>query len=84
MLTLFSWLVMITYLQHTDPMVPHYSAKTWTFARGALATIDRTLMGPLGGLVFHGICETHVVHHTCSKIPHCTLLLSFRMILGSR
>lgn len=62
---------MITYLQHTDPMIPHYSAKTWTFARGALATIDRTLMGPLGGLVFHGICETHVVHHTCSKIPHC-------------
>lgn len=64
------WLVFITYLQHTDPILPHYSAEKWTFARGALATIDRNLMGPIGPYVLHGIAETHVSHHICSKIPH--------------
>lgn len=64
------WLVFITYLQHTDPVLPHYSAKKWTFARGALATIDRNFMGFVGGWILHGICETHVAHHTSSKIPH--------------
>jgi len=65
-----NWLVMITYLQHTDPVLPHYSAEKWTFPRGALSTIDRTFMGPIGGYVLHGICETHVAHHIASKIPH--------------
>jgi len=65
-----NWLVMITFLQHTDPVLPHYSAAKWTFARGALATIDRTFFGPIGGWILHGICETHVAHHISSKIPH--------------
>ncbi|ORY28494.1 putative delta-12 fatty acid desaturase [Naematelia encephala] len=64
------WLVLITFLQHTDPILPHYSANKWTFARGALATIDRKIMGPVGPYVFHGIAETHVAHHISSKIPH--------------
>ncbi|WVN85013.1 uncharacterized protein L203_100154 [Cryptococcus depauperatus CBS 7841] len=64
------WLVFITFLQHTDPVLPHYSANKWNFARGALATIDRDFLGPLGGYVFHGITETHVAHHVSSKIPH--------------
>lgn len=64
------WLVMITFLQHTDPILPHYSANKWTFARGALATIDRTFLGPIGAYVLHGICETHVAHHVSSKMPH--------------
>jgi omega-6 fatty acid desaturase (delta-12 desaturase) len=62
---------MITFLQHTDPVLPHYSASKWTFARGALATIDRNLLGPIGPYITHGICETHVAHHISSKIPHC-------------
>jgi omega-6 fatty acid desaturase (delta-12 desaturase) len=65
-----NWLVFITYLQHTDPMLPHYSADKWTFARGALATIDRSFMGPIGEYILHGICETHVAHHISSKMPH--------------
>ncbi|KAL7423113.1 hypothetical protein Q5752_002412 [Cryptotrichosporon argae] len=65
-----NWLVMITFLQHTDPVLPHYSDKSWTFARGALATIDRKFMGPIGPYILHGICETHVSHHVSSKIPH--------------
>ncbi|GAA5856556.1 hypothetical protein JCM9279_005497 [Rhodotorula babjevae] len=64
------WLVMITYLQHTDPQLPHYSADMWNFQRGALCTIDRNLLGPVGPYLMHGITETHVAHHISSKIPH--------------
>lgn len=64
------WLVMITYLQHTDPLVPHYTADVWTFPRGALCTVDRKWLGPVGPYLFHGIAETHVLHHVSSKIPH--------------
>jgi len=27
------WLVLITFLQHTDPMLPHYRAGEWNFVR---------------------------------------------------
>lgn len=63
-------LVMITYLQHTDPNLPHYRKGEWNFQRGALCTIDRNMGGAIGAYVLHGICETHVSHHICSKIPH--------------
>jgi len=71
------WLVLITFLQHTDPLLPHYRAPEFTFPRGALATLDRKLLGDcgkimgfLGGHLTHGISETHVLHHVSSKIPH--------------
>lgn len=64
------WLVMITFLQHTDPLLPHYTADEWTFPRGALCTIDRKWLGPIGPYLLHGIAETHVAHHISSKIPH--------------
>lgn len=71
------WLVLITFLQHTDPLVPHYRQGAFTFPRGALATLDRSLLGGMGKVfgwigatVTHGISETHVVHHVSSKIPH--------------
>ena len=71
------WLVLITFLQHTDPILPHYRAPEFTFSRGALATLDRSLLGDCGKLMAwigahatHGISETHVVHHVSSKIPH--------------
>ncbi|KAK0939884.1 hypothetical protein LTR48_007214 [Friedmanniomyces endolithicus] len=62
------WLVAITYLQHTDPSLPHYTGETWNFARGAAATIDREF-GFIGRQLFHGIIETHVLHHYVSVIP---------------
>ncbi|KAK4987822.1 Oleate hydroxylase fah12 [Elasticomyces elasticus] len=62
------WLVAITFLQHTDPTLPHYDANTWTFARGAAATIDREF-GFIGRTLLHGIIETHVLHHYISTIP---------------
>ncbi|KAF3987655.1 hypothetical protein FT663_04370 [Candidozyma haemuli var. vulneris] len=62
------WLVFVTFLQHTDPSMPHYSEKEWTFARGAAATIDRDF-GFIGQHIFHDIIETHVLHHYVSRIP---------------
>ncbi|THV05284.1 delta 12-fatty acid desaturase [Dendrothele bispora CBS 962.96] len=71
------WLVLITFLQHTDPLLPHYRAPEFTFPRGALATLDRSLLGDLGSFMgwigavaTHGISETHILHHVSSKIPH--------------
>jgi omega-6 fatty acid desaturase (delta-12 desaturase) len=71
------WLVLITFLQHTDPLIPHYRAPEFTFPRGALSTLDRKLFGDLGAIpawlgatLTHGISETHVLHHVSSKIPH--------------
>ncbi|KAJ7738393.1 delta-12 fatty acid desaturase protein [Mycena metata] len=71
------WLVLITFLQHTDPLLPHYRAPQFTFPRGALSTLDRSLLGDLGSVMAWigahatcGISETHVLHHVCSKIPH--------------
>ncbi|QPH15804.1 Oleate hydroxylase fah12 [Epichloe festucae Fl1] len=62
------WLVAITFLQHTDPSLPHYTAEEWNFVRGAAATIDRE-MGFIGRHLLHGIIETHVLHHYISSIP---------------
>lgn len=62
------WLVFITFLQHSDPKMPHYEASEWNFARGAAATIDREF-GFIGKHIFHDIIETHVLHHYCSRIP---------------
>ncbi|KAJ7432892.1 oleoyl phosphatidylcholine desaturase [Mycena galericulata] len=71
------WLVLITFLQHSDPLVPHYRAEMFNFQRGALCTMDRSLLGDLGPIMgwlgahaTHGISETHVLHHVTSKIPH--------------
>ena len=63
-----NWLVAITYLQHTDPTLPHYEAGSWNYVRGAAATIDREF-GFIGRKLFHGIIETHVLHHYVSTIP---------------
>lgn len=62
------WLVAITFLQHTDPSLPHYTPQTWTYTRGAAATIDREF-GFIGRQLLHGIIETHVLHHYVSTIP---------------
>ncbi|KAI0391112.1 fatty acid desaturase-domain-containing protein [Xylariaceae sp. FL0594] len=62
------WLVAITFLQHTDPSLPHYTGESWTYVRGAAATIDREF-GFIGRQLLHGIIETHVLHHYVSTIP---------------
>ncbi|XBH64037.1 hypothetical protein VPH35_117889 [Triticum aestivum] len=63
-----AWLVVITYLAHTHPALPHYDSTEWDWLRGALATMDRDL-GVLNR-VFHNTTDTHVAHHLFSSIPH--------------
>lgn len=55
-------IVAITYLHHNHTEVHHYDAKSWTFVKGALATIDRDF-GWVGRVLFHNIIDDHVVHH---------------------
>ncbi|KAL4882565.1 fatty acid desaturase-domain-containing protein [Aspergillus karnatakaensis] len=62
------WLVAITYLHHTHTEIPHYTPETWTFTKGALATVDRDF-GFIGRHFFHHIIDHHVVHHLFSRIP---------------
>ena len=57
--------VMITYLHHSDPTLPHYRKGQWTFLRGAAATVDRPLLGWLGRFFFHNISHDHVAHRKC-------------------
>jgi len=62
-----AWLVLYTWLQHSDPSVPQYGADEWTWVKGALTTIDR----PYGIFDFfhHKIGSTHVAHHFFHVIP---------------
>lgn len=62
------FLVLITFMQHTDLSLPHYDGTEWDWLRGALATVDRDY-GILNK-VFHNITDTHVVHHIFSAMPH--------------
>lgn len=62
------FLVLITFLQHTHPSLPHYSDAEWEWLRGALSTVDRDY-GILNH-VFHHITDTHVAHHIFSTMPH--------------
>ncbi|KAL6341238.1 hypothetical protein AAG906_032356 [Vitis piasezkii] len=63
-----AFLVLITYLQHTHPTLPHYDSLEWDWLRGALAT------------VFHNITDTHVAHHLFSTMPHYHAMEATRAI----
>ncbi|KAL0339570.1 UNVERIFIED_CONTAM: Delta(12)-fatty-acid desaturase FAD2 [Sesamum radiatum] len=63
-----AFLVLITYLQHTHPALPHYDSSEWDWLRGALATVDRDYS--ILNTVFHNITDTHVAHHLFSTMPH--------------
>ncbi|KAI9497792.1 delta-12 fatty acid desaturase [Zychaea mexicana] len=62
------WLVLITYLQHTHPDLPHYRENVWNFQRGAALTVDRSF-GILD-YFHHHISDSHVAHHFFSTMPH--------------
>jgi omega-6 fatty acid desaturase (delta-12 desaturase) len=71
------WLVLITFLQHTDPLLPHYRAAEFTFPRGALATLDRNLLGDLGSVM--GWIGAHATFVTFLPVPTHVLTRCFRM-----
>ncbi|KAF5366879.1 hypothetical protein D9615_010537 [Tricholomella constricta] len=63
------WFVMITYLHHTDPEIPHYRGKEWNFQRGAAATVDRNFLGWQGRFFLHDVAHFHVIHHVSLFLP---------------
>mmetsp|Transcript_30354 Transcript_30354/g.54985 ORF Transcript_30354/g.54985 Transcript_30354/m.54985 type:complete len:482 (+) Transcript_30354:50-1495(+) len=69
-----AWLVLYTWLQHTDVDVPHFTDSDHNFVKGAFHTIDRPYdkLDPWGAIDFlhHKIGTTHVAHHFDSTIPH--------------
>jgi omega-6 fatty acid desaturase (delta-12 desaturase) len=69
-----AWLVLYTWLQHTDTDVPHFTDDDHNFVKGAMHTIDRPYdkLDPFGAIDFlhHKIGSTHVAHHYDSSIPH--------------
>ncbi|KAI1326234.1 fatty acid desaturase-domain-containing protein [Xylariaceae sp. FL0255] len=63
------WIVMITYLHHTHVDLPKYTPESWTYLRGALATVDRD-PGFILRHMTHHIIDRHVIHHLFPRIPH--------------
>lgn len=50
-----NFLVMCTFLHHSDPSIPHYRKDEWSFLRGVVATVDRPLLGWIGRFFFHNV-----------------------------
>ena len=63
------WLVVYTWLHHTDSDVPHLSNTEFSFMKGAFLSIDRPY-GKILNFLHHNIGSSHVVHHVCPTIPH--------------
>ncbi|KAF0696070.1 Aste57867_13151 [Aphanomyces stellatus] len=57
-----AYMVLVTYLQHTDTYIPHFRGDEWTWLRGALCTVDRSFGTWIDGAIHH-IADTHVTHH---------------------
>lgn len=62
------YVVLITCAQHSDTYIPFYREGEWSWLRGTLCTVDRTL-GKWLDCVVHHIIDTHVCHHIFPKIP---------------
>ena len=57
-----AWLVLYTWLQHTDVDIPHLGSGDFSFMKGAFLTVDRPYEKILFGLVdflHHKIGSTH-------------------------
>merc|ERR1712023_63700 len=66
-----AWLVLYTWLQHTEESIPHWGEGkgNWTWLKGAaLGTIDREY--GIFDWFHHHIGSTHVCHHIFFKLPH--------------
>ncbi|KAG7093067.1 hypothetical protein E1B28_009359 [Marasmius oreades] len=76
------WIVMLTYLHHSDPTVPMYRSTQWSFVRGATATVDRPLLGWAGRFFLHNVSHDHISHHLFSSIPFYNQPLATAAIKG--
>jgi omega-3 fatty acid desaturase (delta-15 desaturase) len=62
-----SYIVVVTFLHHSEMNIPWYADDRWDFVKGQLSTVDRHY-----GIVheiIHNI-GTHQMHHMFTKIPH--------------
>ena len=67
------WLFMVTYLQHHSEEGKLYTDDTFTFAKGAFETVDRSY-GKWIDRMSHHMMDGHVVHHLFfEKVPHYRL-----------
>lgn len=67
------WLVLVTFLHHTDEKGHFFHEDDWTFVKGAETTFDRSF-GTVIDHLHHDI-GTHYVHHLFfTKIPHYHLV----------
>jgi len=73
------WLVLYTWLQHTDVDVPHFDDEEWTWVKGAFMTVDRPY-GAVLDFLHHHIGSTHVAHHIDAQIPHYNAVKATRAV----
>ncbi|KAG6913297.1 hypothetical protein DXG01_008117, partial [Tephrocybe rancida] len=64
------WFAMITFLQHTDPELPHYRGNAWNFQRGAAATMDRNFLGWQGSFFLHDFFPKMPFYHGAAATEH--------------
>jgi fatty acid desaturase len=74
-----AWVVVYTWLHHTDVDVPHFGAEDWSVIRGAFQTVDRCY-GRVLDYLHCNIGSTHVVHHLFPRIPHYNAVQATRSI----
>ena len=73
------WLVVYTWLHHTDTDVPHLGASEFSYMRGAFLSIDRPY-GKVLDFLHHSIGSTHAIHHIEHTIPHYHARLATRIL----
>ena len=74
------FLFTVTYLQHHDEDTIVYGDKTWSFAKAAFETVDRTFGLGIDNF-HHNITDGHVIHHLFfTKIPHYNLAQATRAL----
>lgn len=62
-----SYIVIITFLHHSDQGIPWYGDDIWSNVRGQLSSVDR-VYGWCHSII-HNI-GTHQIHHLFPKVPH--------------
>ena len=73
------WLVIYTWLHHTDTDVPHLGSSEFTYMRGAFLSIDRPY-GKILDFLHHSIGSTHAIHHIEPTVPHYHARLATRIL----
>ena len=73
------WLVIYTWLHHTDTDVPHLGSTQFSYMRGAFLSIDRPY-GKFLDFLHHSIGSTHAIHHIEPTIPHYHARLATRIL----